>query len=139
MSISERREARERALSLLYEAAAKQIDPREVLEGLTLPPDPYCALLVTSASERHEASLALIESTASNWPLDRIGVIDRLVMELALAELLSDDPPPVAVVLDEAVELAKMFSTESSGSFVNGILAAIVATLPPRESLTSSE
>ena len=46
-------------------------------------------------------------------------------MELALAELAGQDPPPKAVVLDEAVELATMFSTESSGSFVNGVLAAL--------------
>ena len=53
-------------------------------------------------------------------------MIDRLVMELALAEASSDDPPPRAVILNEAVELARSYSTDSSGSFVNGILATAI-------------
>ena len=125
MSPVDRRESRERALGLLYEAASKHADPTEVLAELMIEPDSYCKTLVTLAAKHHEESIARIEGAAANWPLDRIGLIDRLVMELALAELAGQDPPPTAVVLDEAVELAKMFSTESSGSFVNGVLAAL--------------
>jgi N utilization substance protein B len=121
-----RHEARERALSLLYEAAQKHIEPTEVLSELPVPPDPYCATLVTLAGEHRAAADDAIEQAASNWPLERIGLIDRLVMELAFGEMRSDDPPPVAVVIDEAVELAKTYSTESSGSFVNGVLSSIL-------------
>ena len=121
-----RHEARERALGLLYEADIKHLDPREVLEGLAMAPDPYCSLLVRLAGEHQGASRKTIEDTAVNWPLDRIGVIDRLVMELALAEASSDDPPPRAVILNEAVELARSYSTDSSGLFVNGILATAI-------------
>jgi N utilization substance protein B len=121
-----RHEARERALGLLYEAEIKHLDPREVLSELAMAPDPYCALLVTLAGEHQEESRRTIESTAVNWPLERIGVIDRLVMELALAEASSEDPPPRAVILNEAVELARSYSTDSSGSFVNGILATAI-------------
>jgi N utilization substance protein B len=121
-----RHEARERALGLLYEAEIKHLDPRVVLDELSMAPDPYCTLLVTLAGEHQEASRRTIEATAVNWPLDRIGVIDRLVMELALAESSSEDPPPRAVILNEAVELARSYSTDSSGSFVNGILAAAI-------------
>jgi len=126
MSVASRREARERALGLLYEADMKHVDPIEVLDALPVAPDGYCALLVRTASEQRQSTLALIEETASNWPLERIGRLDRLVMELALAELATDDPPPTAVVLDEAVEMAKTYSTESSGAFVNGVLAAVL-------------
>jgi N utilization substance protein B len=77
-------------------------------------------------SQHGEAARRAIESTSSNWPIERIGLIDRLVMELALSELEGDDPPPTAVVLDEAVDLAKTYSTEGSGSFVNGVLSAII-------------
>jgi N utilization substance protein B len=128
----DRRESRERALGLLYEAAAKHADPAEVLNDLVVAPDPYCVELVTLASQHHEESIARIGGATENWPIERIGVIDRLVMELALAELAGEHPPPRAVVLDEAVELAKMFSTESSGNFVNGVLAAL--TDPDRTS-----
>jgi N utilization substance protein B len=120
-----RSEARERALSLLYEAEMKHLDPLEVLEGLPVPPDPYCAELIRLVSEHQDEARRQIQEASANWPLERMGVIDRLVMELAIAELQGSDPPPRAVVLDEAVELAKTFSTESSGSFVNGVLSAV--------------
>ena len=68
------------------------------------------------------------------WPLERMAVIDRLVLRLGVAELLDPAGPPVAVVIDEAVELAKEYSTEESGGFVNGILSTIAADVrtPPR-------
>ena len=65
------------------------------------------------------------------WPLDRMAVIDRLVLRMAVAELLDQDGPPLAVVIDEAVELVKAYSTDESGSFVNGILSAIAPALRP--------
>ena len=65
------------------------------------------------------------------WPLDRMAVIDRLVLRLAVAELLDADGPPMAVVIDEAVELVKTYSTDDSGSFVNGILSTIAAEVRP--------
>ena len=65
------------------------------------------------------------------WPLDRMAVVDRLVLRLAVAELLDPDGPPVAVVIDEAVELAKTYSTEESGRFVNGVLSTVAAQVRP--------
>ncbi|MEI8051625.1 MAG: transcription antitermination protein NusB [Actinomycetes bacterium] len=127
MSVTGRHEARERALALIYEAAQKHVDPVEVLDELTVAPDPYCALLVQLTSQHGAEARTAIETTAKNWPLDRIGLIDRLVMELAISELRGEDPPPPAVVLNEAVDLAKTYSTESSGSFVNGVLSAVLS------------
>jgi len=125
MTNASRSEARERALSLLYEAAMKHVDPVEVVDALSVAPDPYTVELVGLVSEHHEEALKLIEAASVNWPLERMGVLDRLVMELAISELRGSDAPPRAVVLDEAVELAKTFSTDGSGSFVNGILSAV--------------
>lgn len=122
-----RHESRERALAILYEAAQKHLDPNAALEQATVAPDPYSEQLVNLVSEFGDQARLVIEETAANWPIERIGLIDRLVMELALCELQSDDPPPVAVVIDEAVELAKTYSTASSGSFVNGVLSAALA------------
>ena len=126
MVYGNRHEARERALSILYEAAQKHLVPTEVLDELPVEPDPYCATLVRLTAAHQDAARRSIEASAKNWPLERIGLVDRLVMELALSELTSQDPPPIAVVIDEAVELAKTYSTESSGSFVNGVLSAIL-------------
>ncbi len=126
-----RHQQRERALSLLYEAELKGQSPSEVLEGLPVRPDPYvCTLLAGAEATRAEAD-ARIAAASVGWPLDRMAVIDRLVLRLAVAELLDGDGPPLAVVIDEAVELVKTYSTDDSGSFVNGILATIAAEVRP--------
>ena len=126
-----RHQQRERALSLLYEAEIKGDDPLEVLGGLPVRPDPYvCTLLEGVARTRAEAD-GRITAASVGWPLDRMAVIDRLVLRLAVAELLDEQGPPLAVVLNEAVELAKTYSTDESGSFVNGILSTIAAEVRP--------
>ena len=66
----------------------------------------------------------LIESAADNWRLSRMAVIDRLVLRLAVYELLTAETP-AAVVIDEAIELARTFSDEPSPRFVNGVLDAV--------------
>ena len=117
-----RHQQRERALSLLYEAELKAQSPLEVLEQLPVRPDDYvCTLLHGAVVTREEADRRIAQASVG-WPLDRMAVIDRLVLRLAVAELLNPDGPPLAVVIDEAVELAKTYSTDDSGSFVNGIL-----------------
>jgi transcription antitermination protein NusB len=70
----------------------------------------------------------LIVKHAENWRLERLALIDRAILRLAMHELRTTDTPP-KVVLNEAVELAKKFSSEQSGSFVNGILDAFQKTL----------
>ena len=65
------------------------------------------------------------------WPLERMAVLDRLTLRLAVAELLDPAGPPTAVVIDEAVELVKVYSTDESGAFVNGILSTIAADVRP--------
>ncbi len=122
-----RHQQRERALSLLYEAELKGESPLEVLAGLPVRPDPYvCTLLEGAETTRIEADVR-ITAASVGWPLDRMAVIDRLVLRLAVAELLDPEGPPLAVVIDEAVELVKTYSTDESGAFVNGILSTIAA------------
>ena len=130
MGVDARHLARERALELLYEAELKGAAPTEVLASLPVAPDPLVVTLVRDAAATREVAEAAIAAAATDWPLDRMALIDRLVMVLAVGELLSATPPPDAVVLDEAVELAKTYSTDASPRFVNGVLAAVVATLP---------
>jgi N utilization substance protein B len=71
---------------------------------------------------------ALIVQHAKNWRLERMAIIDRAVLRLAIFELRAGETPP-KVILNEAVELAKKFSSEDAGSFVNGILDAVRKTL----------
>ncbi|MEY4173464.1 MAG: transcription antitermination protein NusB [Actinomycetota bacterium] len=124
-----RTDARERALILLYEADTKGIAPAEVLAAQVSPPDELTTLLVQGV-ERHLHELdAAIAAHAKGWTIERMPLIDRTVLRVAGFELLGRPDVPVAVVLDEAVELAKRFSTDDSGRFVNGVLSALVPVL----------
>jgi len=125
----ERSDARERALILLYEAETKGISPTDVLAAQVAPPDELTTMLVRGVEE-HLAQLdAAIAAHAKGWSLARMPAIDRNVLRVAAFELLGRRDVPVAVVLDEAVELVKRFSTDDSGRFVNGVLAALVPVL----------
>jgi transcription antitermination protein NusB len=121
---AQRHQARERALEILYEATMKQRPVSAVLRDLAIAPDGYTVTLLLAAEENQERANELISRFAVGWSLERMAVIDRLVMTLAIGELLLAEAPPKAVVLDEAVELAKVFSTDGSPSFVNGVLSA---------------
>ena len=122
-----RHQQRERALSLLYEAELKGEGPLEVVAALPVRPDEYvCTLLEGAVATRDEADRR-ISAASVGWPIERMAVIDRIVLRLAVAELLDPEGPPLAVVIDEAVELVKTYSTDDSGSFVNGILSTIAA------------
>jgi len=122
-----RHQCRERALSLLYEAEMKQLAPIAVLDDLPLAPDPFVRVLVEAAETRRVAADELIAGASIGWSLERMALVDRLVLRLAVAELLDPDGPPAGVVIDEAVELAKTYSTDESGRFVNGVLSTVAA------------
>ncbi|MDE3065605.1 MAG: transcription antitermination factor NusB, partial [Acidobacteriota bacterium] len=123
---AQRHRARERALEILYEADRKGRVPSAVVAALNVVPDPYTVALLAAAEAHRDEIEELISRHVEGWTLERLAVVDRLVLTMALAELRLPEPPPRAVVFDEAVELAKTYSTESSGSFVNGVLSACV-------------
>ena len=122
-----RHQSRERAQGLLYEAELKGERPSAVVDALVVPPDRFTTELVAAAERHQDRADTLVAAASVGWPLDRMAVVDRLVLRMAVAELLESDGPPTAVVLDEAVELAKTYSTEESGGFVNGILSTIAS------------
>ena len=134
MTIGTRREARERALSLLYEADAKGITAADVLKDLPLEPEPFAVDLVVGVWDHQPSIDPLIERFAIDWTLDRMPVIDRTVLRMGTYELLHRDDVPTGAILSEAVELAKRYSTEESGRFVNGVLGAIAAEVRPTPS-----
>ena len=126
-----RSDARERALYLLYEAQAKDISPVDALELQIVEPDELTATLVRGVVEHRDRLDAAIDTRATGWALDRMPVLDLNVLRLGAFELAERPDVPVAVVIDEAVELAKRFSTDNSGRFVNGVLSALVDDLRP--------
>jgi N utilization substance protein B len=126
-----RTEARERALALLYEADAKSADPIELVAALAVPPDPLATALVEGVAREQARIDELITRYLRGWTIERMALVDRLVLSIATFELLGRPEVPTAVVIDEAVELAKRYSTEESGKFVNGMLSSIAADARP--------
>ena len=126
-----RSDARERALYLLYEAQAKDISAVDALELQIVEPDELTALLVHGVVDHRDELDPAIAAKTTGWSLERMPVLDLNVLRLAAFELAHRPDVPVAVVINEAVELAKRFSTDNSGRFVNGVLSALVDDLRP--------
>ena len=128
-----RSDARERALYLLYEAETKGISPVDALELQIVEPDEMTTTLVRGVAEHRDRVDAAIAARATGWSLARMPVLDLSVLRIGAFELAERQDVPVAVVIDEAVELAKRFSTDASGRFVNGVLSALAQDLRPTE------
>ena len=128
-SVGTRREARERALSLLYEADAKGCTPAVVLETQVLEPDPFVVDIVRGVETYQAEADQLIRRFSKGWSLERMPVIDRTLLRMAIYELAHRPDVPTGAVISEAVELAKRYSTDDSGKFVNGMLSGIAKEL----------
>lgn len=120
-----RSDARERALHLLYEAHAKSESGSSIVESQILPVDDLVLEIVSGVDGVTAFADEIIAENAIGWTLARMPVIDLIVLRIAIFELKSRPDVPTAVILNEAVELAKTFSTDESGRFVNGILSTI--------------
>ena len=120
-----RSDARERALHLLYEAHAKSELGNQVVDAQVLPVDDLVREIVVGVDAVTPIADEIIAENAIGWTLTRMPVIDLIVLRIAIFELKSRPEVPTAVILNEAVELAKTFSTDESGRFVNGILSTI--------------
>jgi transcription antitermination protein NusB len=128
-----RHKARTLALQALYEIDAVARSPEAVTErliadaALTAENADFVRELVNGAVQNREAIDSKIGKFAPAWPVDQIATIDRNILRLAILEILYNNKVPVKVVVNEAVELAKTFGSESSAKFVNGVLGAVSA------------
>lgn len=129
--MASRHKAREYALQMLYQAETAGVPMEEVAAhfwGDGDAPEPVRAfaerLARGTAAARGEIDALLAESLA-NWRLERLAIVDRNVLRLAVYEFLRETETPPIVVIDEAIEIAKRFGGEESGQFVNGILDAL--------------
>jgi N utilization substance protein B len=128
-SVGTRREARERALSLLYEADAKGCAPATVLDMQVLEPEAFVVDVVNGVEKFGDEADTLIRRFSKGWSLERMPVIDRTLLRMAIYELGHRPDVPTGAVISEAVELAKRYSTDDSGKFVNGMLSRIAKEL----------
>ena len=120
-----RSNARERAVHLLYEAESRDLPVATIVSAQILGGDDLVALLTAGVSSRRTELDEIITEHSHTWTIHRMPAIDRNILRLAIYELMDRPDVPVAVIINEAVELAKRFSTEESGRYVNGVLSAI--------------
>jgi transcription antitermination protein NusB len=126
-----RRQARERALSLLYEAESKGQSPAAVLASLPVEPDAYAVDVVAGVGEHLNEVDTWISDYAKDWTIERMPALDRALLRMGIFELLHRPDVPTGAVISEAVELAQRFSTDESSRFVNGMLARIAEAARP--------
>jgi len=138
-----RRRAREAALQILYHWDVGGRDIAQAAETFFAhqwphadpPPDDlrtFATTLATDTVAELVAIDALIAATVERWRPERMPVVDRLILRMAICELRRDPETPPAVVINEALELARTFSTEESVKFINGMLDAIRKKLETR-------
>lgn len=128
-----RRQARIVALQTLFEVDSVN-HPAEVvlaqrLEEKPLPEEgqTFARQLVMGVLEHRPALDAIIQGIATDWPLEQMAIVDRNILRIAVYEITVDGQTPVKVAINEAVELAKIFGSNSSRRFVNGVLGTLVS------------
>ncbi len=131
-----RHKSRERALQVLFQADIRQQPPEEAIaayyesplaadDGEQAPePDPFMEELVRGTSARLAEIDKLIAGHSEHWRLDRMPIVDRNILRMAVHEMTGIGTP-APVVIDEALELARRFSSEESVAFINGVLDAV--------------
>ncbi|WP_410872226.1 transcription antitermination factor NusB [Nocardia sp. A7] len=134
-----RHKARRRAVDLLFEAEARDVDVSVLLsdradlatrDQSVAPVHAYTSTLVEGVADDLDRVDGTIEGYLQDWTLQRLPAVDRAILRIAVWELFhATDVPPV-VAVDEAVELAKELSTDDSPSFVNGVLGQVVQVAP---------
>ena len=135
--MSARTKARKRAVDAVFAADLRKISPLTLLDDVAeLAVDRqnqdvifgYAREIVQGVVDNHEEIDDLLETYSQGWQLDRMPTLDRAILRVAVWEILHNADVPDAVAVNEAVELAKEFSTDDSGSFVNGLLSRIAST-----------
>ena len=144
-----RRRARAAALQALYQCEVGNLTPQQALGVLhhAGPPevdDPgesehaFVVKLVRGAMDHRDALDERIGDAAKNWRIERMAMIDRLVLRLALQELMAHRESPPRVVISEAIELARAYSGEDAAKFVNGVLDGAYRRLKEEGLVTDS-
>ena len=140
----ERTYGRGQAIQLLYQAEILDMAPEELLEDESnfvdgVFPSAYARLLVNGVKECLDSIDEIIEECSDNWALDRMPAVDRAVLRLAAYEMLHVKDVPVAVAINEAVDLAREYGGEDeSPRFVNGVLGRIARRIDTDDALTDS-
>jgi N utilization substance protein B len=131
--IGPRRLGREAALQILYFWEVGRTDPAAAIEAFFIEHQPdaseevvtFASRLVHGCVSELDALDAVLAQHSRNWRVERLATVDRIILRVAVWELRHETDTPPAAVMNEAMELARQFSTEESVRFINGILDGV--------------
>ncbi|MCG2726600.1 MAG: transcription antitermination factor NusB [Elusimicrobia bacterium] len=135
--MTKRRRARELCLQSLYLSDLTMLEPEKLLVIIQSDPagneskvfDFYKKLFMASVDNIEKID-GIIKNIARNWDISRMAAVDKSILRMAVCEMAILKEAPIAVIIDEAIELAKKYSTDKSGKFVNGVLDNIAKSPP---------
>ena len=130
-----RRKARVAALQALYESDVSGHDPATALDRLSVEEEltdvqrEFAFQLVDGVIEKRASIDDVIRQAATQWPVEQMSAIDRNILRLAIREILMNNGAPIRAAINEAVELAKVYGSDNSAKFVNGVLGSVSLSL----------
>jgi N utilization substance protein B len=133
--MGKRHQARELALRVLFQLESSGDDPEEVLryhaaDGAATPDvTNFAGQLVRGVIANRERLDAILSETSEHWKLEQMAKVDRIILRIAVYEITIDRQVPTKAAINESIELAKTFSGDEAGRFVNGILGRVAATV----------
>lgn len=130
----ERRKERRLALEILYQReitgrTVKQIIDDHLYSDKSGPMTDFCQRILLGITAHQKKIDDLIETYTDNWALERMPLLDRNIIRIGIYEMLYERDIPESVSINEAIELAKIYGTEDSGKFINGVLGKIAASV----------
>jgi N utilization substance protein B len=143
--MGKRRKARESTLQILFQLEFDDTEPNQVIDSFwknkkaTKEIKEHCRWLVEGIAAHRENIDNVIQSVSENWRIPRMAIVDRNVLRIAVFELLHGEDLAPAIVINEAIEIAKKYSSEEGATFVNGILDAVRKKIQEMKDLPEEE
>lgn len=140
--MAKRKDTRKNAMELMFQMEIQNdfsdeaIEKFQELNSLTVKQRDYMSLLFGNIEERLEKVDTVIEENAENWRIQRLAKVDLSILRIALIEMFYVEEVPIAVAINEAVSLAKIYGSDNSAKFINGILGTVARKMQGNKNAT---
>lgn len=140
--MAKRKDTRKNAMELMFQMEIQNdfsdeaIEKFQELNSLTVKQRDYMSLLFRNIAERLEKVDTVIEENAENWRIQRLAKVDLSILRIALIEMFYVEEVPIAVAINEAVSLAKIYGSDNSAKFINGILGTVARKMQGNKNAT---
>jgi N utilization substance protein B len=143
--MGKRRKARESTLQILFQLEFDTIEPEQIFDSFWKNKralkeiKEHSRWLLNKITSNRENIDHLIQSVSSNWRISRMAIVDRNILRIAVCELLYEKNMAPAIIINEAIEIAKKYSSENGATFVNGILDAVRKEIQTKKKASEEE